>query len=188
MTFEEDVRNAVDCMKKGGIILYPTDTVWGLGCDASNPEAVERLFRLKERSHSKSMIVLVESEAMLERTVCEVPEIAWELIETAVNPLTVIYDSANGIAPGVASADGSIGVRITGERYSKELCRRMRGPVVSTSANISGKQTPALFREISEEVKDGVDYIASWRRDDDKVARPSNIIKLSAGGIVKVIR
>lgn len=188
ITFEEDVRRAVDCLRKGGIILYPTDTIWGIGCDAANEDAVKRVYELKKRADSKSMLVLVDSEGMLERSVDDIPEVAWELVDAAVEPLTVIYDHPKGVATNLLAPDGSLGIRITGERYSRELCKRLRRPVVSTSANISGKKSPSSFGEISDEIISGVDYVAFYRRDDDKKASPSNIIKLSEGGLFKVIR
>lgn len=188
MTFEEDIKNALAALRKGGVILYPTDTVWGLGCDAADNEAVERLFEIKKRSASKSMLVLVDSEGMLDRYVDEIPEVAWQLVEAAVNPLTIVYDRPHGVSPRLLAPDGSLGIRITGERYSRELVKRLRHPLVSTSANISGEKTPLHFCDIPEEVKESVDYIAEWRRDDLSDATPSNIIKVSAGGVVKVIR
>lgn len=188
MTFEEDIKNAVACLKKGGIILYPTDTVWGIGCDATNAEAVKKIYELKRRAESKSMLVLVDGEAMLERTVDDIPEVAWQLIEAAVDPLTIIYDHPHGIAPNLLADDGSVGVRISRERYSSELCRRLRRPVVSTSANISGEKSARDFGSISEVIKEGVDYVATYRRDEKSEATPSNIIKVSDGGRIKVIR
>ena len=186
--FSEDLKNAVDCMRKGGIILYPTDTIWGIGCDARNSEAVKKIFNLKQRADSNSMLVLVNNEAALERIVEETPEIAWELLEAAVNPLTVIYDGARNVAPELIAEDGSLGVRITKERFSNELSRRLGAPLVSTSANISGQKSPANYSEISDEIKKGVDYIVNYRRKDKTPAAPSNIIKLGKKGEVKVIR
>lgn len=188
MNFEEDIRNAVETMRRGGVILYPTDTVWGLGCDASNGEAVRKIEALKHRAANKSMIVLVDGEAMLERVAAEVPEITWELLEAAVNPLTVVYDGARGVAPEVLAADGSLGIRITRERYSQALCRRLKGPVVSTSANLSGQGGAGTFAGIPAEIRDGVDYAAHYRREETGAVPPSNIIKISRGGVVKVIR
>lgn len=188
MTFEEDIREAVDILKKGGLILYPTDTVWGIGCDATNPDAVKRIYQLKKREDAKSMLVLVDSDGMLQRTVADIPEIAWELLDTAVNPMTIIYDHPRGVAPNLIAPDGSLGVRITSERYSSELCRRLRRPIVSTSANISGEKTPKTFAEIADSVREGVDYVAEYRREDNTPHVPSNIIKLSEGGLFTVIR
>lgn len=187
-TLEQDIANCVETMRRGGIILYPTDTIWGIGCDATNAEAVARIYALKQRAESKSMLVLVDSEGMLERTVADVPEAAWQLIEAAVDPLTIIYDKGTGVAPNLLASDGSIGVRITGERFSQSLCRRLRRPIVSTSANISGKKAPAVFPQISDAILEGVDYAAFYRRDDTGSPSPSNIIKISDGGLVKVIR
>lgn len=185
---EDDLKEAVRIMKEGGIILYPTDTVWGIGCDARNKEAIDKIFKLKQRADSKSMLALVSSEGMLQRTVKEVPEIAWQLIDVAVNPMTIIYDDAVGVAPNLIADDGSLGIRITNERFSRALCERMRGPVVSTSANISGKPTPLTFAEISSEIKDGVDYVCRFRQTEKGASKPSNIIKITKGNIVKVIR
>ena len=184
----EDLEAALKCMLEGGIILYPTDTVWGIGCDATNPEAVKKVFSLKKRDDEKSLIVLVDSEIGLERIVDEVPEIALQILEVADRPMTLILDGARNLAPNVVSADGSIGVRITHEAFSHELCKRLRRPVVSTSANVSGQKAPAVFKEISDEIKNGVDYVVNYRRDDEHRSQPSNIIKVGKGGIVTVIR
>ena len=186
--FSSDLREALDCLKKGGIILYPTDTIWGIGCDATNSEAVKRIFNLKKRADSKSMLVLVNNEAALERIVNEVPDVAWQLLEASVNPLTVIYDNARGVAPELIAEDGTIGIRITKENFSNELCRRFGKPIVSTSANISGEKSPAFYKEISDEIKKGVDYIVAYRQDDDTKKTASNIIKLGKNGEVKIIR
>lgn len=183
-----DMARAVETLRSGGIVLYPTDTVWGIGCDATNPEAVRRIYELKQRSDAKSMLVLVGSEGELQRTVENIPDAAWMLIEAAVNPLTIIYDHPVGLATELLADDGSVGVRITSELFSRTLCQRLRRPIVSTSANISGRKTPATFAEISPEIIDGVDYVVSYRRDDTRRARPSNIIKVSDSDIVKVIR
>lgn len=188
MTFEEDIKQAVDCLKNGGLILYPTDTVWGIGCDATNPDAVKRIYDLKRREESKSMLVLVDSDGALERIVDDIPEVAWQLIDAAVDPLTIIYDHPKNVATNLLANDGSLGIRITDEKYSKELCRRLCRPLVSTSANISGNKAPGIYSDISEEIKAGVDYVASYRRDDTEAPSPSNIIKVSEGGLVKVIR
>ena len=185
---EEDLKQAVKTMKEGGIILYPTDTVWGIGCDARNEEAVKRIYELKRRADSKSMLVLVSSEGMLQRSVKDVPEIAWQLIDVAVNPMTIIYDHPYGVAECLKAEDGSLGVRITEENFSRTLCDRMKCPVVSTSANVSGKPTPMTFAEISSEIKNGVDYVCRYRQKDKASSKPSNIIKITRDNIVKVIR
>lgn len=188
ISFEQDMKQAIDTLRKGGIILYPTDTVWGIGCDAANSEAIERIFKLKQRSEAKSMIVLVGSEAQLESAVIDMPDVAWQLIDAAVKPTTIVYDNVAGIAPELKAEDGSVGVRLSNERYSKELCKRLRRPIVSTSANISGEKTPQIFDEISETIKSGVDYIAYYRQDDRTKSEASNIIKIKNNGEVKIIR
>lgn len=185
---EMDLREAVRCMKDGGIILYPTDTIWGIGCDARNEKAVKKIFELKQRDDAKSMLVLVSSEGMLQRTVKDVPEIAWQLIDVAVNPMTIIYDNPVGVADSLKADDGSLGVRITYEKFSRMLCERMRGPIVSTSANISGKPAPKTFSEISSDIKNGVDYVCRYRQREKGYSKPSNIIKITKENIVKVIR
>ena len=185
---QEDLKKAVECLKKGGIILYPTDTIWGIGCDATNSDAIKKIFEIKKRSDSKSMLVLVNNEAALERLVDEIPDVNWELLETAVNPITIIYDDAHGVAPELLADDGSLGIRITKESFSNELCRRLGKPLVSTSANISGEKSPGVFSEISDEIKKNVDYIVNFRQKDTVNKTPSNIIKLGKGGIFKIIR
>lgn len=185
---ENDLREAVRVMKEGGIILYPTDTVWGIGCDARNEKAVKKIYDLKKREDSKSMLVLVGSEGMLQRTVRRVPDIAWQLLDVAVNPMTIVYDHPEGVAENLKAEDGSLGIRITSEKFSRALTERMRGPIVSTSANISGKPTPRTFAEISSEIKNGVDYVCRFRRNEKASSKPSNIIKITKENIVKVIR
>lgn len=184
----EDLRKALEVLKEGGIILYPTDTVWGIGCDATNEEAVKRIFDLKQRNDAKSMLVLVGSVGQLQRIVENVPDAAWMLMEAAVNPLTIIYDHPVGLASGLLADDGSVGIRITEEIFSKTLCERLKRPIVSTSANVSGKKTPSIFREISDEILNGVDYVVKYRQNDLSRATPSNIIKVSESDIIKVIR
>ena len=175
-------------MRDGGVILYPTDTIWGLGCDASNQDAVKRIFSIKQRSDSKSMLVLLDSDAKLNYYVEEIPDVAYDLMDLSEKPLTIIYDGARRLAPQLIAEDGSVGIRVTKEAFSRDLCARMRGAVVSTSANISGQPSPANFAEISKEIIDAVDYVVEYRRDDQSKAKPSGIIKLGRGGLVKVIR
>lgn len=175
-------------MAAGGLILYPTDTIWGIGCDATNEEAVRRVYELKRRSDHKAMLLLMDSSAKLNYYVQEVPDVAWDLIELADSPLTVIYNGARNVAPNLLAADGSVGIRITQEEFSHKLCERFRKPLVSTSANVSGEPSPANFSEISATIKAGVDYIVRYRQDDLSKAAPSHIIKLGAGGLVKIIR
>ena len=185
---EEDLNEALECLRKGGIILYPTDTIWGIGCDARNSDAVKRIYKLKKREDSKSMLVLTNNEAGLEKITEEIPDITWELLNAVINPLTIIYDNAHGVAPELIAEDGSLGIRITKERFSNELCKRLRGPLVSTSANISGEKSPSSFKEITEEIKNGVDYIVKFRQEESANKQPSNIIKLGKGGVIKIIR
>jgi L-threonylcarbamoyladenylate synthase len=185
---KEDLNETLAVLKRGGVILYPTDTVWGLGCDATNVEAVARVYKIKQREDSKSMLVLMENPALLDRYVDDVPEIAWDLIEITTTPLTVIYLGAKNLAPNLIATDGSIGIRFTREEFTLELLKRFRRPIVSTSANISGQSTPVLFSEISDEIKSAVDYVVKFRQEDHERAKPSGIIKLGAGGKVEIIR
>ena len=185
---EEDVKKACDTLSKGGIVLYPTDTIWGIGCDATSQEAVKKVYEIKQRIDSKSMLVLLDSTAKLDYYVSDCPEIALDLIEISDKPLTIIYSGAKNLAPNLIAEDGSIGIRITQEKFSKELCRRFKKPVVSTSANISGEANPANFSEINSAIINAVDYVVNYRQDDSMSAKPSSIIKLSKGGIIKIIR
>lgn len=185
---EEDIRNALKVISGGGIILYPTDTVWGIGCDATDSEAVRKIFEIKRRAASQSMLCLVADIPQLERYVDDIPDVAFELIEAAVKPLTIIYSHPVGIAPEALAADGSVGMRITHETFSNALCRKLRKPLISTSANISGNRTPLNFSQIDEKVIESVDYVVNYRRNDRSTPSPSDIIKISDGGLVKVIR
>lgn len=189
--YSDDIRAAVAVLRKGGIILYPTDTVWGIGCDATNSAAVRKVFEIKRREDAKALITLVGSVAQLERTVCGIPEVAYQLIEFSEKPLTIVYDGIapySGIAPELLAPDGSIGVRLTGEDFSRRLCLAFGKPLVSTSANISGEPTPATFSEISQEILDAADYVCSSRRTDTTPAKPSTVMRLSEDGSFKVIR
>lgn len=188
MDIKEDLNNAVKVLKEGGVILYPTDTVWGLGCDATNSEAVKRIFEIKQRIETKSMIVLVENIAAVERIVGEIPESAEQLIGVSVDPLTIIYDNARGLAKGVTADDGSVGIRITTEKFSNLLCKKFRRPIVSTSANISGHKNATTYRDIADEIKKSVDYIVEYRREDAKKSKPSGIIKVGSDNVIKIIR
>ena len=187
-TMEDDIKQACKIMQAGGIILYPTDTIWGIGCDATNAEAVKKVYELKQREDSKSMLVLIDSSAKLQSYISEVPDIAWDLIEVSDKPLTIIYPGARNLAPNLIGEDGTVGMRMTQEAFSKKLCERMRRPIVSTSANISGKASPAQFSEISKEIKQGVDYIVKYRQEEKQKSAPSSIIKLGLSGEIKVIR
>jgi L-threonylcarbamoyladenylate synthase len=175
-------------LRKGGLILYPTDTIWGIGCDAANEEAVRRIFQLKRREDSKAMICLVDSANRMQRYLRQVPDVAWDLVEYADKPLTLILDGAVNLAPSLIAEDGSIGLRVTRENISHELCYRFERAIVSTSANISGEPSPACFDEISEGIKQGVDYIMRSRQNDLSKSKPSQIIKLSLDGQIQIIR
>ena len=187
-TMKESLEKALEVLKHGGIILYPTDTVWGIGCDATNTKAVERIFELKKRADAKAMLMLVGSEGQLQQYVKEIPDIAWQLIDASVNPLTIIYDEPVNISPALLAEDGSAGFRITGEYFSKSLCQRLRRPLVSTSANLSGHPAPKNFKEIDREIIEGVDYVVEVRRDEENSPAPSNIIKVGNNSVIKVIR
>ena len=185
---QEDIKKACQVLYEGGVILYPTDTVWGIGCDATNPEAVRRVYEIKKRQDTKALLVLVDSSVKVDFYVRDVPEVAWDLIDLADKPLTIIYDQARNLAPNLIAEDGSIGIRVTNEDFSRRLCQRFRKAIVSTSANISGEPTPSNFSEISEELKSQVDYIVAYRQDDLSRPKPSSILKLGAGAQIKVIR
>lgn len=185
---KEDIRRALDVLNKGGVILYPTDTIWGIGCDATNEEAVGRVYAIKRRTDAKALITLVDSEAKIQGYVREIPDVAWQLIDCSTRPLTIIYDGARHLAPNLLAEDGSVAIRLTREAFSRELCLRFHRPIVSTSANLSGEPSPATFDDISEDIKQAVDYVCTSRRDDRTPARPSSIIKLAANGEVKIIR
>lgn len=188
MTFEEDIKTAVDTLKRGGVILYPTDTVWGLGCDATNAKAVERVYEIKRRADSKALIVLLGNRNDLYRYVDEVPDVAMELLDVSVRPTTVIYDKGINMAGNVTADDGSVAIRVSSDPFCRQLCRGLRRPLVSTSANISGQPTPALFREISPEIVNAADYVVEHRRNDNSRALPSIIIKISADSTFKILR
>ncbi len=185
---QDEIKKAVEVMRKGGVILYPTDTVWGIGCDATNPEAVKRVYEIKKREDSKALICLVDSEARLTRYVRQVADVTWDMIELAEKPLTVIFDNATGLAPNLLAEDGSVGIRITKEEFSKELCFRFQKAIVSTSANISGEPTAMTFDDISDEIKDAVDYVVKYNRQCREKHKPSSIIKIKSNGEFTIIR
>jgi L-threonylcarbamoyladenylate synthase len=184
----EDIKTAVQTLRKGGLILYPTDTIWGIGCDASNEDAVRRIFQLKQREDSKAMICLVDSANRMQRYLRQVPDVAWDLVEFAEKPLTLILDGAVNLAPSLIAEDGSVGIRVTRENISHELCYRYERAIVSTSANISGAPSPSCFAEMSDEIKNGVDYIMLSRQNDLSKGKPSQIIKLGLDGQIQIIR
>ncbi len=185
--YQKDIDKAVEVLRKGGVILYPTDTIWGLGCDATNPQAVEKIYKIKQRSNSKSMLILLDSMNKL-MDYAYVPSMAWELIKVSNHPLTIIYPEAKNLASNLIAEDGTIGIRIVRDDFCRDLIRAFGKPIVSTSANISGKPAPANFKEISPEIKKQVDYIVNWRQNDTRRARPSSIIKLEKNNEVIIIR
>jgi L-threonylcarbamoyladenylate synthase len=183
----QEVSKTLQILKNGGLILYPTDTVWGIGCDATNPEAVQKIYKLKERTDSKALICLVADDRMLKKYVKEIPKAAFDIIDITDSPTTIIYDEAQNLASNLIAEDGTIAIRIPDDEFCFQLCRKFNGAIVSTSANISGEATPKSFKEISQEVLKGVDYVVNLHRE--KIcSKPSSIIKLSNNGIVKVIR
>jgi L-threonylcarbamoyladenylate synthase len=185
---EEDLKKALETLRKGGLILYPTDTIWGLGCDATRPEAVERIFNLKQRPANHSMLVLIDSPDYLPHYVTQVPDPAYDLIEYAVKPLTIIYSGAKNVAPNLIAPDGTLGIRVTREAFSSQLCRLLKRPIVSTSANLSGQPAPANFLEISDEIRRGVDHIVQYRQHDATRLQASSILRLDANGTIQIIR
>lgn len=185
---QSDIKAALEVLRNGGLILYPTDTIWGIGCDATNADAVERLSNLKQQKSGKNMLVLIENPNMLNIYLDEVPEIAWDLIEVTDKPLTIIYPKAKNFAPNLIAADGSIGIRVVRHTFCERLIQAFRKPIVSTSANISGQVFPKSFADIAPEIKAGVDLIVPHIYEESKSPVPSSIIKLGLGGEVKIIR
>lgn len=188
MKREDDIKKAVEVMRKGGVILYPTDTVWGLGCDATNAEAVARIYEIKRRQDSKAMICLVDNDNRLQKYVRHVPDVAWQLFDCADEPTTIILDGAVNLAQNIVAEDGSVAIRITKEEFSKELCYRFQKPIVSTSANISGEVAAQNYCDISNEILEAVDYVCWSRRQEHKPHKPSSIIRLKQDGEVQIIR
>ena len=184
----EDIRQAVQVLRQGGLILYPPDTIWGIGCDATNEDAVRRVFRLKNRDDSKALICLVDSANRMQMYSRGIPDVAWDLVEYSEKPLTLILDGAVNLAPSLVAADGSVGIRVTSENISKELCFRFQKAIVSASANISGRPSPARFMDIEPEVINGVDYVMRSRQNDTKPSSPSRIVRLRADGEISFIR
>ena len=183
-----DIKEALNILHQGGVILYPTDTIWGLGCDATNPEAVKRIYEIKRRTDAKALISLVDSEVKVQAYVKEVPEVAWDVMELSERPMTVIFDGARNLAPNLLAEDGSAALRITKEPFSRELCMRFKKAIVSTSANVSGEPAPQSFADIKEEINSAVDYICTSRQNETKNPQASSIIKLGVGGEVTIIR
>lgn len=188
-SMEEAAKEAVKVLREGGIIIYPTETVWGLGCDASNEKAVKRLEEIKRRESGKPLLVLVDSEAMLSRYVDDVPDAAWQLIDAAVDPLTIVYDKGRGFAPGVTAEDGSIGIRLTTDPFCRKICAMLHKPIISTSANLAGGLTPRRWEEIPEEITEKADFAARFPRSaESATGKASNVIKVSEGGVIKILR
>ncbi len=188
MNFEEDLKKSLKVLKEGGIILYPTDTLWGLGCDATRSEAVQKIFRIKSRIESKSLIILVNGLSMLERYVKDVPEIVYKLSSVSDSPLTIIFPEGRNLAEGVCSEDGSVGIRICNDEFCSRLIDRFRKPVVSTSANIAGKPSPSNFSEIDENIITSVDFTVKYRQDDKRKYSASPVIKVERNGVFKILR
>ena len=184
---KEEVRKACEVLKNGGIILYPTETIWGIGCDATNELAVKRIYELKHREDNKAMLVLLDDVGKLASYV-EVPDVAYELLEVNDKPMTIIYPNAKNLAKNLIAQDRTIGIRITSEAFTKALLYRFRKPIVSTSANISGEPSPKCFAEISDAVKSVVDYVVDFRQEETSNPAPSSIIKLGVGGEIQIIR
>lgn len=185
---ENDIQKCLEVLRKGGIILYPTDTVWGIGCDAKNEKAVQRIYEIKKRTDSKSMIILIDHEDQLNKYVRDVPAVAWDLIELSENPLTIIYDDGGSLAPNVLAEDKSVAIRVCKDEFCKKLIYKLGKPIVSTSANISGEPTPQTFDEISDVIKKAVDYVVTLRHHEQKKSQPSKIIRLRNNGEIKIIR
>jgi L-threonylcarbamoyladenylate synthase len=187
--FKNDISKALEVLRSGGVILYPTDTIWGLGCDATNPEAVKKIYTLKKRADNKSMIILVDTPNRINSYIEEVPDIAFDLMELADKPLTLILEGAKNLAENVVNQeDKSIGIRVVNEAFCRQLIRQFKKPIVSTSANFSGEPSPAIFDEINETLISQVDYVVEYRQDDIKKAAPSGIIKVETNGGIKIIR
>jgi L-threonylcarbamoyladenylate synthase len=188
MNFDEDIRQCIKVLREGGVILYPTDTIWGLGCDATNQAAVEKIYMIKERHESKSLIILVNCDTMLERYIREMPSAAAQILEVTDTPVTIIYPFCRNLAPAVIAEDGSAGIRIPDDDFCSELITRFRKPVVSTSANKSGTSTPSFFDEISEDIISSADYVVRYRQEDRQKRSASPVIKVEVNGVIKIIR
>lgn len=185
---QEEIKKAIETLRSGGVILYPTDTVWGLGCDATNENAVQRIFEIKKRNDKKAMLVLIDNAAKIQGYMEEVPDMAWDLIDFSEKPLTIIYPDAKNLASNLIGEDKTIGIRVTKEAFSKRLCEQFRKPIVSTSANVSGAPTPANFKQITDEIKTAVDYVVNFRQEETSEPKPSSIVKLGKGNLFQMIR
>src|SRR6201996_286742 len=185
---KDEVAKALKVLKDGGIILYPTDTIWGIGCDATNTSAIKKIYKLKQRDETKSMIILLDTENKLESYISDVNPLAYDLIEYTENPLTLVMPGAKNISPALISSDGSVGIRISKHPFNQQLIQRLRKPLVSTSANISGKPSPQYFSQIDEEIIDGVDYVVDLEQHSMEIKTPSTIMKLQPDGRFEFIR
>jgi L-threonylcarbamoyladenylate synthase len=185
--FEKDIVECLRILKKGGTILYPTDTVWGIGCDATNAKAVQKLYKIKQRNDNKSMIILITDDRQIINYVAAPDLAVFDFLEKQTRPTTIIFEDGIGL-PQELTPDGTIGLRIVKDKFCRHLIKRLQKPVVSTSANISGQPAPSIFPEISEEIKKQVDHIVQWRQDDTEVVQPSQIIKWNKNGDYTVIR
>jgi L-threonylcarbamoyladenylate synthase len=183
-----EIEKALTVLKNGGVILYPTDTVWGLGCDATNEAAVEKINVIKGRAADKSFIIVLDTDSKLQSYVKEIPEVAYDLIEYAEHPLTIIFSGAKNLAKNVINSDGTIGIRIVKHDFVQQLLQRFRKPITSTSANLSGLATPQFFDEIAEDIKEAVDYVVDWEQELRTPKKPSTIMKLSPSGQFSFIR
>jgi L-threonylcarbamoyladenylate synthase len=186
--FEQEVEEALKVLRSGNVILYPTDTIWGIGCDATNREAVRRIYQIKKREDSKSMIILVADERDVLQYVAAPDLSVFDFIEEQTRPTTIIFGHAVGLPDSLIAEDGSIAIRIARDEFCRHLMKRLRKPIVSTSANISGQASPKFFAEVSEEIKNAVDHIVKWRQDDTSIALPSQIIKWNNDGSYTIIR
>ena len=185
---KEDIKKCCEVLRSGGTILYPTDTIWGIGCDATNAEAIDKVFKLKHRDGNIPLLVLVNSVAMLERYVVDMPQVAYDLIDCATSPMTIIFDKARNLPENLVGKDGSIGIRVTNEPFTDQLIQQFRKPIVSTSANVHGAPTAQFFQEIDTQIINAVDFVVKYRQNDTKKARASQIIKLSNNGQITIIR
>lgn len=188
MDYHSDIQRSVEVLQKGGTLLYPTDTVWGIGCDATNYQAVEKIYKIKRRVESKSLIVLLQNFESLSTYVRIIPDITFDLLDSIDSPVTVIYSHARNLAPNVIAKDGTIGIRIVKEQFCNELISRFGRPIVSTSANVSGEPTPAVFSHISDEIRDQVDYVVNYKQNIFTLSKPSTIIRLHENGNYNIIR
>tara|TARA_R110000868_G_scaffold258621_1_gene516142 strand:- start:343 stop:903 length:561 start_codon:yes stop_codon:yes gene_type:complete len=184
---QEEINKCIEVLSQGGLILYPTDTVWGIGCDATNEEAVAKIYGLKQRANTKTMICLVANDFMLEKHVQNVPEVAYDIIDLATKPTTIVYDQPKGVAKNLIAEDNTLAIRVASDKFCQYLITKFKKPLVSTSANIAGEATPQSYKEISQAILKGVDYVVNLQRDQNS-GTPSSIIKLGNDGVVKIIR